>query len=406
MPQLTSIRRLVPQKIKRFLLGISPRAFLLTAYDRVCGKRIILFHLSLAGQSVYILPILKQLRKKQAKVSVYLITDQDLDMANTALSKLVGITKSRIFRWNACASFCNIDAFITPTQWIPGQLNATVRVCIFHGQPTKGNTFLPEMIRYFNALFLLGPLQRSLYDEFAGTNPEIAASIRTFRVGYPKSDDLINGQFSKRDILTKLGLDPARPVVLYAPAFDKGTALDMYGEQVVEKLLEVDASILVKLHPMCYDPRYYPGGINWTERLRKFEKNPCFKHIGNQPLDPYLAASDVLVTDTSGSGFEFMLLDKPVVFIDCADFFKDTLGKTGYVRTGVEILCDIRANAGRNAGIVIPNPSQLPNAISRSLKYPDEYSPKRQAVRAQMLYNPGKAAIAAVDTLLDLVFEK
>jgi len=262
------------------------------------------------------------------------------------------------------------------------------------------------MICYFNTLFFLGPLQRSLYDEFAAANPEIATSIRTFHVGYPKSDDLINGQFSKRDILTKLGLDPARPVVLYAPAFDKGTALDMYGEQVVEKLLEVDASILVKLHPMCYDPRYYPGGVDWTERLRQFEKYPHFRHIGNQSLDPYLAAGDVLVTDTSGSGFEFMMLNKPVVFIDCVDFFKDTLGKIGYTRTGEEIIYDIRANAGRNAGIVIPNPSQLPNAISRSLKYPDEYSLKRQAVRAQLLYNPGKAAIAAVDTLLDLVFKK
>ena len=56
---------------------------------------------------------------------------------------------------------------------------------------------------------------------------------------------------------TSYGLDPNAPVVLYAPAFDKGTALDMYGDQVIEKLLETNASIIVKLHPMCYDHRYY-----------------------------------------------------------------------------------------------------------------------------------------------------
>jgi hypothetical protein len=301
------------------------------------------------------------------------------------------------------AALDTVDAFITPTQWLAGEPNARVRICIFHGLPTKGVTFLPELIRYFNTLFLLGPLQHSLYDEFVATNPAIASGIRTFNVGYPKSDGLITGEFSRHDVLAKLGLDLTKPVVLYAPAYDEGTALDMYGETVVERLLEVDASIIVKLHYMCYDPRYYPRGVNWTERFKKFEANPRFRHVGNQPIDPYLAASDVLVNDISSVSLEFMMLDKPVVFIDCPYFFKETLGQTEYVRTGEEVLRDIRANAGRSAGLVIPDPSQLPDAVRRSLKLPAEYSPQRQVVRSQLLYNPGKAAVAAADALIDLV---
>lgn len=405
MPLSNFIKRLVFKKIQRFLSKIWFQG-ILTSYDFACGRKIILFHISLAGQAAYILPILQQLRKRKEKVSVYLVVDQGLNLKISTLSSIVGINRLRILRWNECSFLGKINAFITPTQWIPNQPNSMLRICIFHGQPTKGNTFLPELIRHFNVLFLLGPLQCSLYDQFVKEHPKFGKSIKAFHVGYPKSDALINSKFSRSNILAELDLKADQPVVLFAPAFDQGTSLDMYGEQVFEKLLEIKANILVKLHPMCYDPRYYPSGINWTDRLRKFERYSNFRHLGNQPLEPFLASSDVLVTDTSGAALEFIMLDKPVIFIDCPDFFKKTLGQSQYVHSSENVLNDVRMNAGRNAGIVVPEPSQIPSAITRSLQFPEEFSLQREALRCQLLYNPGKAAEIATDALLKLVFRK
>lgn len=375
----------------------------LQARDRIERRKTVLFHLGLAGQATYIAPLLQELRARRANVGLYLIVDQQLGLSNASLAELTNIAEPRILRWNDRGALDSMDAFISPTQWVTGEPNARVRICIFHGLPTKGVTFLPEMIRHFNTLFLLGPLQRSLFDEFAAAHPAIGSGLRTFNVGYTKLDGVMCGRISRHDVLMKLGLDPAEPVILYAPAYDDGTALDMYGEEVVERLLEVDANLIVKLHYMCYDPRYYPRGVNWTERLKKFETNPRFRHVGNQTLDSFLAACDVLVNDVSSSSLEFMMLDKPVVFIDCPQFFQNTLGHTEYVCTADEVLRDIRANAGRSAGLVVPDPSSLPQAVRRSLQHPGEFSPQRHAIRSQMLYNPGRAATVAADTLLDLI---
>jgi len=398
------LKQLLPFRMQVYLMRLTPQG-LLALYDRARKRKIIVFHLALIGQTVFINPIIKELVTRGEKISIYLVLDKDLDSTKDDFSQLTGISPSKILYWNRLNSLGVFDVFITPTQWIPNQPTAKLRICIFHGLPTKGNTLQPELMQRFNALFFLGPLHKSLFQDYADKNPGAASTIRTFDVGYPKSDNLINGLFSKTAVIQRYGLDPMRSVILYAPAFDSGTSLDMYGEHVIEHLLKLDANIIVKLHPMCYDPRYYPGGMNWSERLKQFQNNPRFRHVGNQPLDPFLAASDILVTDVSGTALEFMLLNKPVVFIDCPDFFINTLGQPGYERAKDDVLQDIRANAGRTAGIVVPDPSHLPEAINRTLQNPSEFELQRLAVRQKLLYNTGKATSVAVDTLLNLVFE-
>lgn len=410
MPLFGFTKRLRVQSIERLLArivrGLERLARLmclrvLVFSERARHRHILLFHLALAGQVDYIKPVLLSLRSRAINLSIYLVVNEELRSSRQDLAALTGTATVRILRWNEQAALGTVDAFVTPTQWLVNQPNAIWRVCIFHGQPTKGITFLPELMRNFNVLFLLGPLQRTLYEDFAVKHPEVASQTHVFEIGFPKSDALLLGVVSREQVLARLGLNSAAPVVLYAPAWDKGTALDLYGEEVIEKLLETGASVVVKLHYMCYDPNYC--SVNWTERLQRFQANPRFRHAGNQLIDPFLAASDVLVTDISSASFEFMMLDKPVVFIDCPSFFKATLGHGQYIRPGEDVLNDIRANAGRSAGLVVHEISRLPAAIARSLKCPEEFSSRRQAVRSQLLYNAGRASEAAAQALLGLL---
>jgi hypothetical protein len=378
------------------------------AWARLRGHRIVLLHIGCRGQEAYIEPVIREVASRGMRVSLFLFADSrayPMDIA--AVSEAAGISRKRVLNWDTMRLLRpflgSIDAYITPTQWSASPVSARLRICMFHGQPTKGNTFTPKLMAPFNTLFILGPLQRSLYEEFAAANPESASGTRTFSIGYPKSDALINRCYEKSATLAKLGLSSGTPSVLFAPAYDQGTSLDLYGESIIEELLRSGANVIVKLHPMQYNPPYDPSGINWSERLRVFERHERFRHVGNQPLDAFLEASEVLVTDVSGAAFEFMLLDKPVVFIDCPSFFNTTLGCGHYVRSGEEVMKDIRGNAGRSAGLVVPDPSHLPEAIRRSLLFPGEFSSQRQAVREQLLYHPGKAAAAAADTLFELL---
>ncbi len=398
---LRKTRRLL--EIKRTLKIIQLKAFCL--WNKFAGEKIVVFHLSYRGQEAYISPVIRQMKSRK-QGCCFLAIDERLRMDVDVVSEATGIAKSKIVTWDLLNWLQTIHAFITPTQWACPINRANIRVCMFHGQPSKGNTFAPELIKNFNTLFILGPLQRSLYESFCTAYPTITEKIKSFNVGYPKSDDLVNGCYKKEATLSLLGLPEDIPVVLYAPAYDPGTSLDMYGDRVVEELMKCGACVIVKLHPMHYNSENYPSGINWPHRLKRFENNKLFFHAGNQPIDTFLVASDVLVTDVSGVALEFMLLDKPVIFIDCPDFFQNTIGSDSqgrYIRSAEDVLNDIRANAGRSAGLVVSGPGDLGDAIKRSLEFPMAFSAERQSVRSQLLYNPGTAASSAADILIDLL---
>lgn len=398
---IAAIKRRFPRGWKRAVKSVLSVHGRLAQRDRLWGRKIVLFHLGYAGQETYVGPIIDEVRRRDADLAIFVIVDRTFTTPSPELSVRLGVPEERILPWTWAAreALGEVDVLISPTQWLFEEPGASLCICIFHGLPTKGITFVPDYMKPFNVLFLLGPLQQDLYREFAAKNPETARWTQTFEIGYPKSDRLLSGGYSRNDILASLGLDSRKPTLLYAPAWDKGGALEMYGEEIVERLLEVDAQLLVKLHYMCYRPE----APDWTARLRRFEKFPNFRHLGNQPIDPYLAASDVMINDISSASFEFMMLDKPVVFIDCPDFFKETLGQTQYIHGGNEVARDIRMNAGRNAGIIVAEPAGLPDAVRRSLEFPTEFAGQRRQIREQLLYNPGRAATAAADTLLKLI---
>jgi CDP-Glycerol:Poly(glycerophosphate) glycerophosphotransferase len=368
------------------------------------GTKHLLFHITNSGQYNYIEPVLRKLQQSGGKLSCYLACDAATKSAIFRNSLIPGINSREL---TVCRRLRGFDAVISPTLWSDVHSLAPVRICMFHGQPTKGNSFPRERMEVFNHLFLLGPFQRNLYEMTVAGNLGWATSIQTHNIGYPKSDDLMAHRFERSRILGDLGLDPSKPTLIYAPAFDKGTSLDQYGETIFEALVRLDANILVKLHPVNYERALAPqhsNGIYWPDILKKYEDCPNFRHVGNQPLDPFMAASDIMVTDVSGAALEFMLLDRPVLFIDCPEFFTQTLsGNQYYPRKGEVVMQDIHANAGRSAGSIVHSMEEIPAAVRNSLDHPEEFSDARCTIRDMLLYNPGHAAEAAAQKIMDLL---
>lgn len=377
--------------------------------DKLFGRKVIMFHLSIAGQIPYILPLKEALDESSIEKSYYLAQEMPLNERSIELLPL-GINRFKTMSLAGAQHLNGIDVFVSATQWVRTPMKSKLNICIFHGQPAKARTFQPDLIKNFNTLFLLGPLQRSLYEEFAEAYPDIANRIKTFNVGYPKSDGLINGKYSRNEMLSDLKLDLSQKTVLYAPAFDDGGSLHMYGVKVVQKLVELDVNVLVKLHPMNYDNQYskiFTGGVNWPERLKYFDKYANFRHVPSHFIEPLLIASDVMITDVSSVALEFMLLDRPVVYIHASDFYEKTLISQEYNLNPEinpeKVLTDIRFNAGRSAGTVVEDLEKLQEAVLYALANPNELSSKRKAIAEQLLYNPGKGAMVAAKVIEDLL---
>lgn len=291
------------------------------------------------------------------------------------------------------------------------RLEGVQSICLFHGQLSKGVT-LPyyRVWERFDVMFLLGPLQREAYEEIVTKiNGSVPSKPITFNIGYPKSDDLINGKYDRESFLLNLNLDIKKKTIIYAPAFNEGSSLRCFGLEVIKTLCHLDYNILTKLPIDCLQPTtdyYATGGIDWFKEISIFQsKYNNFRLVTDLKIDNALAASDIMITCISSVGFEFMVLGKPVIFFNTPKYFSDYLKKL-LPNEDMEIFSKTsHVNGGKEWGLVIDTPNELPNAIEEVLKQPELYPKDPGKLREYLLYNPGKAAEVAADTIISIIKE-
>ena len=255
----------------------------------------------------------------------------------------------------------------------------------------------------FTHIFLQGPLFRELQADLALRAPEEVEQLEWLEVGYPKSDGLLarKGKGERDALLERFGLDPKLPTVLYAPAFNRGSSLERYGEDIFRTLAGLDGvNVLVKLHPVSYDRSVigvHSQGIYWPDILKKYE-GLRFRHAGNVEVTECLLAADALVGDVSGVSLEYLLLDRPVIYLACPDFFRSI----GAPPDGGPSLL---VNVGRPAGVEVGDMEGLEKAVREALAHPERRSAERQGIAKRLVYNPGHAAEAAADAVERLLTE-
>ena len=104
--------------------------------------------------------------------------------------------------------------------------------------------------------------------------------------------------------------------MLYAPTWSPASSLNLLGIDLLTRLRQLPVNVIVKLHDRSRDPRrQYSGGVDWPARSRRFCAAGSALLASDADICPYLAAADVMITDHSSAGFEYLLLDRPLVRI-------------------------------------------------------------------------------------------
>jgi hypothetical protein len=376
--------------------------------DRLKRKKIIILDIEETSFVPYILPIYNELNKKTNRISYYIAThyigNEQLKEFNVPLKNQFSVNLSR--------EFISADIFLSPHIYGVGNIKSK-RIHINHNQPVKYESYQKNDFVNFDIHFLTSPLHREQTENTIKKYELEDRDIRLFDIGYSKSDLLLQGKYNRVDVLNQLKLDPQLKTVLYAPSWDEGLSLRTFGEEVIENILKIkNINLIVKLHPISYCPKdgpnylFYTGGVDWVKKFSKFESHPNFRHVPSNNIDPLLSATDVMVTDLSSVALEFIMLDRPVIYIDCPEFFEKTLKNTysNFGDTTAEFVKnDPKANAGRHVGTVVSGPDKLPEAIMNSLKNPGELSGKRKEFAERLSYNPGNAADTAAEKILNIL---
>jgi CDP-glycerol glycerophosphotransferase (TagB/SpsB family) len=204
----------------------------------------------------------------------------------------------------------------------------------------------------------------------------------------PKSDPLVDGTLTRAGVLASHGMDPARTTVLYAPTWTQFSSLNAIGEALVRGLVAAGYRVLVKLHDNSLDRAVAnSGGIDWVARLEPILAGGDGHLIRSSDASPWLVASDVLITDHSSIGFEYLLLDRPLIRIAMPQLI--TGANIG--REYVELMARVSTT--------VTDADAAVTAVARAIEEPSQLSSARRALAQELFHAPGKATDRAVEEL-------
>lgn len=290
------------------------------------------------------------------------------------------------------ASLMRFDAYIAADLLWLALPRGTRRVQMFHGVAGKyahdydrPTTSMRQWHRHF---FVNQRRLRNFIE--AGAIEADGASARL--IGMPKVDCLVDGSLNRDAAVAALGLDPSRPTVLYAPTWSAASSINLLGMEFIERLVAGPWNTVVKLHDRLRDERpFYSGGLDWGSRVAPALQGPHAVLASGANICPCLAAADVMITDHSSAGFEYLLLDRPLVRVHVPELLEQSNTNGEYV----DLL--------REASTSVTDTASILAAVEQSLANPRHLSATRLAVANDLFYRPGTATERAVDELYALM---
>jgi hypothetical protein len=298
------------------------------------------------------------------------------------------------FLTHASVEWRRFDLYLNGDPWAAARLRRCAhRVNFFHGVAGKYDLDAPAGL----------PMGFEYYDHVAFINrdrmlrylqAEIVTPSQAVLVGYPKLDRLARGGYDAAAIRASLGLEPGRPAVLYAPTYSEASSLHLAGEGIVRSLANGGFNVIVKLHDRSLDPDpRYNAGIDWRSRFQALAASAPGRVAFTDVADasPLLAAADLMVTDHSSIGFEYLVLDRPLLVYDAP-------GLAAAARINPEKIALLRSAAS-----VAGTPEQLPGLARAALAAPQRLSNARRRVARELFHDPGNATARSVRLLRRLL---
>jgi hypothetical protein len=296
-------------------------------------------------------------------------------------ARVIGPARAAVGKWHAYLTSDFMWAMLP---------RGAARIQMFHGVAGKYGFDAPnESMRQWDRLFFVN--ERRLRNFVAsGAIDEDSPAARL--IGMPKVDCLVDGSMRRDAILHGLGLDPARPTVLYAPTWSPASSLNVMGEPLIERLSAMPINVIVKLHDRSRDPRpQYSGGVDWPARLSPLLSGGHARLAPGANIAPYLVAADLMISDHSSAAFEYLLLDRPLVRIELPALLAQANVHADYV----QLLADASHNVTGADGAI--------RAVEHALADPAAGGKTRRAIAGDLFYRPGTAAARCAAALYEVL---
>jgi YidC/Oxa1 family membrane protein insertase len=182
----------------------------------------------------------------------------------------------------------------------------------------------------------------------------------------------------------------SRPAVLVAPSWGTGSLIEMpIGTDVLKALLDADASVTLRLHPMTV--RHHPRIAGHIRSA--FGDFHLFQLEEDMNATESWLRADLMVSDWSGAATEFAFaLEKPVIFVDTPQKIRNADWKAINMPAFEEY---VRPRVGRVLALTM---LEALAAASRELAdHRIELARQIRQVREDSIFNLGRSAKRIAD---------
>jgi CDP-glycerol glycerophosphotransferase (TagB/SpsB family) len=147
-------------------------------------------------------------------------------------------------------------------------------------------------------------------------------------------------------------------------------------------------NLLIKLHDKSRDLRR--NLKDWMGRVKKWDGGNT-RVIDGFDITPYLFVSDILVSDFSSAANEFLLLDRPIIFLDTPEKYE--INKE---RWDTEVW-------GQRVGTLVKTMAEFDKAMEDAITNPQRMSEIRRAAAQDIFYKPGTATVRAARKIYQIL---
>jgi len=295
-------------------------------------------------------------------------------------------------------SKANADVWLTDTTLLINRMNkvSAPKILIFHSVTYKEYILIKETTEYDLVLLPSEYFKQRMIQKFPHVDPK-----KLKVVGWPRNDVYSNSAYSREKTLRRLGLNPSKKTVIFAPTYDVFPRGRFFPEawgclkenfsRLCHEMKKRNLNFIVKFHGASHE-------IIGNKELRAIaEKHGVlwYNKINNAYLqDPreLLSASDILISDVSGVIIDFLPLDRPIIYVDvpCKSFWEKA-----------DLTQEDRA------GFCVRNMEELIRAIKEGLEKPYIYQKERELLRSKVFYKPdGRASERACSTIMEFMHQR
>lgn len=194
------------------------------------------------------------------------------------------------------------EAIYVPGNIVPYYLPG-VKIQVFHGYAAEKKDHW-VIRRYFDLYLTQGPFFTQKFTELSHKYGDFEVK----ETGWPKQDWIKKHWHDFDQEREKLLKEHGRKqIVLYAPTFSPSlTSLPALKDALVHLVKEKDIVLLLKFHPLTSQ--------EWIDVYKQLaEQEEHIVWIDDFNVTKYQLMADVMISDTSSTVYEFLLLGRPVV---------------------------------------------------------------------------------------------